>query len=82
MCQRGHRESLRLICQLLQKKKKSEKLSKSIFPGTQPTNDTLPEEVALSFRGRSAGELPIDFVLDITHRNEGGNNPSPAASLD
>jgi len=45
-------------------------------------DDTLPEEVALCLRGRRTGELPIDFVLDITHRNEGGDDPSPAASLE
>ena len=50
--------------------------------GTQHTNDTLPEEVALSFCGYSARELPINFVLNVTHRNESGDNPSPAASFD
>jgi len=45
-------------------------------------DDTLPEEVALCLRGRRTGELPIDFVLDITHRNKGSDNPSPAASLE
>ena len=50
--------------------------------GGRLTNDTLPEEVGLAFGRRRARELPVNFILDVGHRDERGDDTSPTASLD
>lgn len=46
------------------------------------TNDALPEVVGLALGGLVAGELPVNLVLDVGHRDECSNNTAPAAGLD
>ena len=45
------------------------------------TDDTLPEVVRLALGSLVTGELPIDLILNIGHRDEGGYNTTPATGL-
>ena len=45
------------------------------------TDDTLPEVVGLTLRGRVTGELPVDLVVDIRHRDKCSDDSGPATSL-
>jgi hypothetical protein len=47
-----------------------------------PTDDTLPEIVALGLGSTGTRELPVYLVLDITHSDKSSNDTSPAARLD
>lgn len=46
------------------------------------TNDSLPEEVGLPSSNVRTRKLPINFILDVAHRDEGCDNTIPATSLD
>lgn len=45
------------------------------------TDNALPKEVRLPLGGRISGELPVNFVLDTTHGDEGCNYTSPTTGL-
>lgn len=44
-------------------------------------DNALPKEVRLPLGGRITGELPVNFVLDTTHGDEGCNYTSPTTGL-
>ena len=46
------------------------------------TNDALPEVVGLALGGMVARELPVNFVLDVRHRDERRDDTTPATRLD
>ena len=45
------------------------------------TYDALPEVVGLTLSSLVARELPIDFIFDVTHRNERSDNTGPTTSF-
>lgn len=60
-------EAARLICE-----QKGEDFGKL-------TDDALPEVVGLAFGGLVARELPVNFIFDAAHGDEGGDHTSPTA---
>ena len=45
------------------------------------TDDALVEEVALPSGRVGAGELPVDLILHVAHRDERGHDTAPATRL-
>lgn len=46
------------------------------------TDKSLPEVIALSLGGRTAGELPVDFIFNVAHCDERSDNTLPTTGLD
>ena len=46
------------------------------------TNVALQEVVGLALSGMVARELPVNFVLDVRHRDERRDDTTPATRLD
>lgn len=46
------------------------------------TNDALPEKVRLALGCFVSGELPINLILYIRHRDERSHDTTPPPSLD
>jgi len=47
----------------------------------KPTNVSLPKIVRLTGSRVGTGKFPVDFILDVTHRDESDNNTTPTPCL-